>query len=1335
MTERKLMARIYARVDAFLKDEDGAAVTAPEALAEAAELEAHRRGGRTGPSPRALAAVGWLYWCRYGAAGDSPRIAELAEALGRFLPLRERHADLLPEPLRQALDRLDGAESEGPSLLFDLAGAFEHRFGRTGDRADIDRAVAAMADMVAGDDTDPVLVGLLGSNLTTRFSEAGRDPADLDGAERALARAFDVAPPGHPLRPTLWTWWVHLRSAAYVDRDSADRIDAFVEAMAAALAELDPAEPARQRIAQLADGIVNDLAEKVDSRDFERSARLWRLGAAATEPGSPAHGYALFQLGNALALRVGESAEPEVDDEAIEILRQAVDTTEGRLRALSSTALGNVYLQRFERHGDPADAAACVTHFRAALDTVPADEPVPPDDPVVPLCRTNLAVGLVVAVEAGLGNSELDEAIAILRTVTDAVAVQARARSQLGRALQLRAARAGAIADLHEAIEWHRSAVTAEPLDAYGHAEIVNNLGSALFERHLRLDATADLDEAIEVYRASIAGSGNDQPLRLRSLANLAAALTRRFDRTSDRADAEAALSVARAAASVPLPPGMAAEQLRALASVLFTLYEVSGSTADLEESIRLGRVLLDTVAEGDIRRPGLLAGLGTTLVSRHELTGAAADLEEALALYRNAVAASGPTHTVRAEYLLNLCNALDLRYQLAGELADLDEAVWTGEAAVDLVGDDQTRVSAQTNLAKALLSRYRARGDVADLDAAILADRAALEAAGPGSRRRVRYLSNLGAALLHRFGARERSADLNEAITWLEACVADTPEGDVRHATHLLNLGVAVHTRYRHTHADDDLGLGLRVLREAADSTASPVAGRLAAARSWGDLARDADDAAAAAAGYARAVELLPLLLWRGLTREDQERQLLNLVGLTSDAAAAALANGEDAHAVELLEQGRSLLWSQLLDLRTDLTTLRHARPDLADLLEEARAGLEETGPSGDDSSSSLTRDHRISMARQWDATVAEVRRLDGFADFLQPAPLADLQAVASRGPVIIVNVSGLRCDGLIVNTRGLRVVPLPELTAAEATRRADAFVAAVGRRPTGLADAVDRHTTIAETLDWLWRTTVRPLTADLGPVDRLWWCPTGALTRLPLHAAGAPDTVDSMLERAVSSYTPTLRALHLAQRAAPEANVEPRMLVVAMPSTPGATDLNVQPEIDALTALLPGRCTVRAAESATVGQVTTDMRDHSLAHFACHGRSDPRRPARSAFVLHDDALAVADIGRLRMPSAELAFLSACDTAAGGDLPDESLHLGAALHLTGYRQVIATLWPIDDAVAPDIAEMVYSTITTDGTVDLSRVPHALRSAMTRFRADGNEFLPAVWAAYIHLGP
>ena len=52
------------------------------------------------------------------------------------------------------------------------------------------------------------------------------------------------------------------------------------------------------------------------------------------------------------------------------------------------------------------------------------------------------------------------------------------------------------------------------------------------------------------------------------------------------------------------------------------------------------------------------------------------------------------------------------------------------------------------------------------------------------------------------------------------------------------------------------------------------------------------------------------------------------------------------------------------------------------------------------------------------------------------------------------------------------------------------------------------------------------------------------------------------------------------------------------------------------------------------------------SIAHFACHGESDPTGPSRSLLLLHDhnsDPLTVASLAPIRLGQAQLAFLSAC--------------------------------------------------------------------------------------------
>jgi len=548
-------------------------------------------------------------------------------------------------------------------------------------------------------------------------------------------------------------------------------------------------------------------------------------------------------------------------------------------------------------------------------------------------------------------------------------------------------------------------------------------------------------------------------------------------------------------------------------------------------------------------------------------------------------------------------------------------------------------------------------------------------------------------------------------------------------------------------------------------------------AARAWGQWAFGAGDAVSAAEGYAAGVALLPQVAWHGLDRVTREEQLASWAGMAADAAACAITAGQLGRAVEVLEQGRSVLWTEALHLRSDLTRLREHDPDLAARLDEVRRELDRPLPNtavGRPEVLSAERQaavvraaqeqtvaDRRHLARQWDDLIAQVRRIDGFENFLQAIPFTELAAAAAGGSVVIVNVSQLGCHALIVTANGdpgVQKVPLPDLTHADAVDRANTLLGVLSRadqtgRPFLDAEA-DRHA-VFDVLDWLWRViavpvldTLRPATPPGGgaALPRVWWCPTGPLTMLPLHAAGhysRTTTVPTPPEqtvpgRVVSSYTPTLTG----QRRAREAPAVPpgaaRQLVVGMPIAPGQQPLPAVPaELQVLTDYFPPPRQARhlVAEQATRETVQSVLADYPWVHLACHAYQNQANPDSSAFALWDGPLTLAGLTTLRTRRAELAFLSACQTAAGTSrLPDEALHLAAAMQLLGYRHVIASLWTIADAPTPDVAKGVYAPLSHTGHPDASQAAEALHHAVEALR-NANPDRPLLWAPYIHIGP
>ena len=74
---------------------------------------------------------------------------------------------------------------------------------------------------------------------------------------------------------------------------------------------------------------------------------------------------------------------------------------------------------------------------------------------------------------------------------------------------------------------------------------------------------------------------------------------------------------------------------------------------------------------------------------------------------------------------------------------------------------------------------------------------------------------------------------------------------------------------------------------------------------------------------------------------------------------------------------------------------------------------------------------------------------------------------------------------------------------------------------------------------------------------------------------------------------------------------------------------------------------------------------------------------------------LTITDLAAQPTQRRDLAFLSACQTAAGSVRHlDEAIHLAAAMQFLGYRHVIATMWTIADSPAPHVADTVYTALT-----------------------------------------
>jgi CHAT domain-containing protein len=124
-------------------------------------------------------------------------------------------------------------------------------------------------------------------------------------------------------------------------------------------------------------------------------------------------------------------------------------------------------------------------------------------------------------------------------------------------------------------------------------------------------------------------------------------------------------------------------------------------------------------------------------------------------------------------------------------------------------------------------------------------------------------------------------------------------------------------------------------------------------------------------------------------------------------------------------------------------------------------------------------------------------------------------------------------------------------------------------------------------------------------------------------------------------------------------------------MPKTPGAGDLpGTREEISEVIAALGPSVSIETLEYPDVASAMIRLQECNVAHFACHGVSDPVGPSRSGLILQTartateepnaDILSVGEVSQAQLSQAEIAYLSACSTAQNKatQLSDEVLHV-----------------------------------------------------------------------------
>ncbi len=225
-----------------------------------------------------------------------------------------------------------------------------------------------------------------------------------------------------------------------------------------------------------------------------------------------------------------------------------------------------------------------------------------------------------------------------------------------------------------------------------------------------------------------------------------------------------------------------------------------------------------------------------------------------------------------------------------------------------------------------------------------------------------------------------------------------------------------------------------------------------------------------------------------------------------------------------------------------------------------------------------------------------------------------------------------------------------------------------------------------------------------------------------LPLHLIQIND--EPLAHNYPIRYIPALRILHLIKERPPAQ--QKQGIIVANPWSQELEKRKINPLPNAET---EGKCIHELRgkiddyyprEQATIKTVETSLNKAKHGHFSCHGSFAPELN-KAGLLLADELLSAKQLfTNIRMDNPRIIVLSACETAQiKATIADEYIGLASGFIFAGAHNVLAALWPVEDASTRLLMEDFYQGIKQDltPTLALSKAQKQLRE-MSRDTAE-----------------
>ncbi|KAK8178839.1 CHAT domain-containing protein [Phyllosticta citribraziliensis] len=843
----------------------------------------------------------------------------------------------------------------------------------------------------------------------------------------------------------------------------------------------------------------------------------------------------------------------------------------------------------------------------------------------------------------------------------------------------------------------------------------LENLSSQLCRRAEAQRSSEDIDAAIVAARNALDVCSEERVQRAEAYANLGARLEMKYTLFGGSENLVAAIGHSRfAVTTLPENHRKRALHLHNLSNGLRLVFEDSGKAEVLDESIRVERNALKIAARDDPEKYIMLYGLSLSLEHRFRKTQNSQDMNEAMSAAEEALAGMPKGSTRYPMCLHNLANVLHDRFMRSKAICDIDRAVKAASDAISSGSSDETGELVYSMT----------------LSASISVARGVIQKCSRSHPKRPHWLSELVLLLDRRFecsGSKEKHEYLDQALQFRKESVATLSEHHPDMAWFLCSLG-SLQVKKNELLIDGAnqrkpgflLGAIASFRRGFNQANASPSS-KICNGMLAGSCYMALGNWEPASEILSGSVQLLQQVSPLSLDDNDRQHQLRGLTGLSTEACVSYLMLGKVEAAAEILEAGRGIIANISTRQHEDHKALKSASLSLHTQYTELCQSLS--------LGSSAERDEGLDLVakRNQDQASLErieerIRRLPGLEHFNKRLSASQIRRLAERGPLVSYCTTESRAFALIVTTKSISSLPLPDLLWDDVERNTPLVTGdnRLSLRPPSKRSGANKK--MRELLAWLWDTAVKPVLDHLGLIrsegerlhPRLWWVTSGPLGVMPLHAAGKGSKFpqENTYAHVVSSYTATFSALAFARQCQSKVSrAQPKVALVTMPKTAARRDLNTAAEVQAVRDAFStsGTGLVEMCQPAAA-DVLHQVRGGSIDvfHFSCHSEPDLNDPSKTSLLFGCDATATSPdrlpIQELRKfngatdlssRAPQLAYLSACCTAQQYDLKllDENVHLAAVFQVMGFPSVIGTLWEADDIAAAFIAKAFYQEL------------------------------------------